>query len=75
MNPGASPFPVAYWRLSSAARVQPCGPGQPAEPAPARRSAGRTSEATISMPSTESGKAWARQPAWPWSWASWRIWL
>ncbi len=33
MNPGASTFPVAYWRLSSAALVQPCGPGQPAEPA------------------------------------------
>ncbi len=32
---------------------------------PARRSASRTSEATISMPSTENGKAWACQPAWP----------
>jgi hypothetical protein len=37
---------------------------------PARRSASRTSEATISMPSTDSGKAWACQPAWPWSRAS-----
>jgi hypothetical protein len=36
----------------------------------ARRSASRTSEATISMPSTDSGNAWACQPAWLCSWAS-----
>ncbi|HET7015799.1 MAG TPA: hypothetical protein VFI65_17900 [Streptosporangiaceae bacterium] len=34
---------------------------------PARRSASRTSEATISTPSTDSGNAWACQPVWPWS--------
>jgi hypothetical protein len=34
---------------------------------PVRRSASRTREATISTPSTDSGNAWACQPASPWA--------
>jgi len=42
---------------------------------PARRSASRTRDATISTPSTESGKAWACQPVSPCAAARIRMWL
>jgi hypothetical protein len=44
--------------------------GSQPEDHPVRRSASRTREATISMPSTDSGKVWACHPVSPWAAAS-----
>src|SRR5712691_2096116 len=80
-HPAMTRLTGSGWAVAILAAREPTVPaasavqGNQPDRRPDRRSASRTSEATISMPSTDSGNAWACQPDGPWSWASCLMWL
>ena|SRR6185437_4102096 len=71
-DPIASAVAMLAARLAAVPMVSAAQGSQP-DLRPARRSASRTREATISTPSTDRGNAWACQPASPCAAASIRM--